>query len=83
MKYDNFPLILLCLNKGIGTFFLSEINEEISLTNINIKYDFIIQPFNNVEEINSERNDYKPIYSIDPEVLDFTSTDSLTIEGYT
>ena len=79
-KYDNYPLLLLCQIREEGTFTLSEIKEEKILTDINIKYDFRIQPVNNNEKIISKDKRYFYIRFIFTEVLDFTSSDSLTIE---
>lgn len=79
-KYDEYPLLLLCSISENGTFTL-EIKEEMNITDINIRYNFIIQPVNNIESFFVEKDSFslKYIdYSI-PQVLDFSSTDSLNI----
>ena len=49
--------------------------------NLNVKYNFRIQPVNNEETI-IDKNDASGtfIYRVAPEVLDFTKSDSLTID---
>ena len=60
---------------------LDKIVEEIVLNEINIKYNFRIQPVNNNEMINSDKTSSDSFIEIVyPQVLDFTSQDSLTIE---
>ena len=49
-KYENNPLLLVCFVKD-GVFWLKEIEEEIILDDINIKYNFRIQPVNNIKKI--------------------------------
>ena len=83
-KYDNYPLLLLCFVEETGTFRLSEIKNEINLTNININYEFLIQPVYNKETFVCKNRDFRYGYVryVFSEILDFSSTDSLTIEYY-
>ena len=80
---DNKPLFLLCtMNyENNKNFTLSEIKEEMKLENINMKYNFIIKPVKNNEKINySSRNDIGGhIYSIHPNILDFTKKESYSV----
>ena len=82
-KTDGSPLLVVChMDFGNNKFnnSLSEIKEEIILDNINIKYNFRIQPVKNTEKfygctLLASLN----LYSY-PEVLDFTLQDEITIE---
>ena len=80
---DNKPLLLLCTLKyeNSNNFTLSEIKEEIKLEDINMKYNFIIKPVKNAEIINysSNGNIGGVIYSIHPNILDFTKKDSYSV----
>jgi hypothetical protein len=83
-KYqDNKPLGLLCLAEfgSSGDYSLSEIKQEIKLENINLKYNFIIKPVKNEEIINcnSKDRDGGLIYSIFPDILDYTKKDSYKV----
>ena len=81
-KYEENPLIMVCWRPDQKSH-LNEIDEEIVLNNLNIKYNFRIQPVNNNEMINSDRNvDGSFIFIVNPQVLDFSSQDSLTLEYY-
>ena len=79
-KYENSPLLLVCwLNNGV--FWLKEIKEEIILDNINIKYNFRIQPVNITKKIISDRGEKGSlIFFLYPEILDFTKEDVLTVD---
>lgn len=82
-KYGNFPLLLLCIMNEVGTFSLAEIKEEIILKDVNIKYEFIVVPVKNKEYFYCKSSDrYFYINYVFSEVLDFSSSDSLTIEYY-
>jgi hypothetical protein len=79
-KYENNPLLLVCWVKD-GVFWLKEIKEEIILDNINIKYNFRIQPVNNIKKIISDRGEKGSfIMFLYPEILDFTKEDILTVD---
>lgn len=67
----------------VGTFSLAEIKEEIILKDVNIKYEFIVVPVKNKEYFYCKSiNSYFYINYVFTEVLDFSSSDSLTIEYY-
>ena len=80
---DNKPLLLLCTMyyQNSAEFTLSQIKEEMKLEDINIKYNFIIKPEKNDEKINySSKNDIGGIiFSIHPNILDFTKKDSYSV----
>ena len=79
VKYEKNPLLLVCeANEKITS--LGKIENVIKIDNINIKYNFMIQPVTNNEIIkvdNSINDTYFTLFY--PEVLDFTSSDSLKI----
>ena len=79
-KFEENPLLLICImNKKINN--LGEIKEEIKLDYINIKYNFSILPVNNNEPIIFNENALGSFFiSVYPDVLDFTSKDSISIE---
>ena len=79
VKYEKNPLLMVCeANEKIRS--LGKIEKAIEVNDINIKYNYKIQPVTNNEiiKVNSSINDtyFTLIY---PEVLDFTSSDSLKI----
>ena len=83
-KYqDDKPLILLCqLNFAkSGNFTLSSTEQETRLEDINLKYNFIINPVENKEKIdyNTDSNIGGIISSIYPNILDFTKKDSYKV----
>ena len=78
-KYSGFPLLLLCWAYGEGTNVLNEITEEKIFDNINIKYNFRIQPVKNEEKIEVKRVQSSFIYYNYPYILDFTKSDSLSV----
>ena len=71
LKYDSNPLYLVCLTKKEGENRLKEIKEEMRLNNLNIFYNFIIQPVKNNEIIKTYGKNYD-INWYYPKVLDFT-----------
>ena len=73
------PLMILC-NGLKGTFHLEEIHNVIKLNNINIKYNFLIQPVNNKEKFTSEGMPYYGFFFAYPKILDFFVSDTLIIE---
>ena len=79
-KYENNPLFLVCwVNDGV--FWLKEIEQEIILNDINIKYNFRIQPVKNIKKIiGDSREKGSFIFFLYPEVLDFTKEDNLYID---
>jgi len=85
-KYDGTPLLIVCMmNFGNNKFnnSLSEIKEEIILDNINIKYNFRIQPVKNTEKFYVCTSSGSLTFWSYPDVLDFTKQDSITIEYWT
>ena len=82
-KTDGSPLLIVCqMDFGNNKFniSLSEIKEEIILDNINIKYNFRIQPVKNTEKFYVCTSSGSLIMWSYPEVLDFTKQDNITIE---
>ena len=79
IKYENTPLLMLCKGEK-NVQYLGKIEEPIELNDLNIKYNFIIQPVTNNETIyaNTFIDDNIIVY-LNPEILDFTSVDSLQI----
>ena len=72
-------LLLLCnWNYSIQNY-LGKINEQISLGNIHIKYNFIILPFENKEIVNIEESN-NSVYFVYPPVLDFYRYNSSLID---
>lgn len=86
-KEDNSPLLMLC---HINFFYediyqIKEIESNIILNN-HIKYNFIILPLNNKENITALKNNvfykYPTIYQIFPNFLNFTKEDLIIIDIY-
>ena len=74
------PLLMLCTCSDIGIYSLKElITEEIILDNINVKYNFRIQPTNNTEEFNLNFYYGGYIYFSYPKILDFTKQNEYQI----
>ena len=79
-KYENSPLLLVCWVRD-GVFWLKEIEEEIILNDINIKYNFRIQPVKNIKKIIGDRREKGSfVFFLYPEILDFTKEDILTVD---
>ena len=78
-KYNEFPLLIVCYVSQVGKVSLKEITQEIVLDNLNIKYNFRIQPVKNVDIIDSARASGIFIIYNYPYVLDFSKSDSLTV----
>ena len=75
------PLLLLCNIPYQGTFSLGEIKDSIFLDDIHIRYNFIILPVINNEEINvGGEGSY--IFFAHPKVLNFTTTETITINFF-
>ena len=82
-KYDETPLLIVCWAME-GTFWLKKIEKELQFEEeLNMKYNFRIQPVDNTEKINSNRKFAGSfIFLVYPEILDFTKEDSLTIDYF-
>ena len=81
-KYEENPLLMVCWGPKENSH-LDEIVEEKVLNEINIKYNFRIQPVNNTEMIDSDKTSSGSFINVVyPEVLNFTSQESLTIDYY-
>ena len=78
-KTENMPLLMNCKVFGKEIFSLGEIKNRIELNNINIKYNFYIEPVIN-EEICKIGGESADIIATFPKSLDFTLNDSLTID---
>ena len=79
-KYSEFPLLIVCWVNEDGTNVLNEITEEKIYNDLNIKYNFRIQPVKNEEKIESKSSSGTFIYYCYPHILDFTKSDSLSVE---
>ena len=81
-KEDNSPLLLLCSPKNEGVYSLKEIKNEIRITDINYKYNFIISPVTNNEKATVSNIDSNEplILSIYPNILDFNKKDLIQID---
>ena len=81
-KYEENPLLMVCWGPKENSH-LDEIVEEKVLNKINIKYNFRIQPVNNTEMIDSDKTSSGSFINVVfPEVLNFTSQESITIVYY-
>ena len=81
-KYeDNKPLLLLCtINwENDDNLTLSEIKQDIKIENINAKYNFVIKPVKNTELIKIGGRNGGIIYSIYPDILDYTKNDNYKV----
>ena len=83
-KYEDAPLLLICviLNHSTNETYLSEIENEIILDNINIKYNFRIQPLKNTQKIYFKDAGLFTLTLNYPKILDFTNQDKLNITFY-
>ena len=71
LKYDNNPLLLVCWLNGESENRLKEIKEEIIINNLNVLYNYRIQPVKN-EEIIYYKGTGSFIMWYYPKILDFT-----------
>ena len=82
-KYENTPLLLVCYIITSESYVkLQDIDNEIILDNINIKYNFRIQPVNNIDKIYISASKMFFSFLTFPKFLDFTSQDSITLAIY-
>ena len=80
-KEINNPLLILCTGFKSGIYSLEELfDEEIILNNINVKYNFRIQPTKNLEKFEISGSDSEGYLNYAfPKILDFTLKDELKI----
>ena len=78
-KTEGINLVVICLSSEEGEFSLGETKDQITLNDINIKYNFIIQPINNTENWKSSGNGSFVLFNV-PKVLNFNLSDSITID---
>ena len=88
-KGEKSAMLILC--QGLyheDVLYLKEIKSNIIVDDVNIQYNFIIIPVNNQEKTTLIKNNYyydyptNIIYQIFPNILNFTSNDSLEIDLY-
>ena len=86
-KYTGKPLLLFCSPETKGIYSLGIINKQIILENIHAKYNFIITPVINNDQIevveNSKSNLANYAFFLIPPVLDFNLYETLTIDIFT
>ena len=79
-KFNDNPLLYLCRFDTKREFIFGNLTNEIVLNNLHYKYNFRIQPFKEIFNVSINNNYYKADSTqlIFPEILDFTSDDTLT-----
>ena len=77
-KTEVTPLLVICKIDLEGEFSLKKENMEKRLYNINIKYNFFIQPINNYEKFKCSGKGSYMIFNL-PRVLDFTLSNRINI----
>ena len=80
-KTKDKPLLILCSTISQGTFYIGDIKHETELYEINIKYNFFIQPVINYEEVTINSPGSSNMF-ITPKLLDFTLNDEINIEFF-
>ena len=75
-KSIGISLTMICIMDKEGEFSLGQIQDQTILNNINIKYNFVIQPINNNEKCKISGEGGSMIFAL-PKVLDFTSKDKI------
>ena len=80
-KSKQTQLLIICLMTEKGTFSLKEIDKEIILEKINIKYNFIIQPVNINAQCKVEGNG-NYIQFVYPQILNYYLNDTINIDIY-
>ena len=78
-KSESTPLLLICIFSEEKTYSLGEITETMSFTNINILYNFYLEPVKNTEEFTISGTGGYLSYAY-PYVLDFNINDTLKID---
>jgi len=81
-KAGNSPLLLLCSVLKEGIYSLKEIKNEIIISDINYKYNFIILPVINNEKatVNNYISSIPFILNNNPKILDFNKIDLIQID---
>ena len=80
-KYSQKPLLILCSIKDEGTYSLGEIKQEIYLDNINVRYNFSIQPVVNNEEFEVKDDGTYGLYYY-PTILNFSLYDEIDVNFF-
>ena len=78
-KTIGISLTLICMIDRRGYFSLAKVENKTVLNDINIKYNFIIQPINNNEKFNVSEEGSIMMFSI-PKVLNFTLEERITVD---
>ena len=79
-KSESLNLLILCKFSEDGEYHLKPTNEIIKFDNINIKYNFILNPIYNNETFTIIRDYRSNIFNIYPETLDFTKQDLIIVK---
>ena len=81
-KGENSPLLLLCFALKEGIYSLKEIKNEIIISDINYKYNFIILPVINNEKftVTNDKSHIPLILNNNPKILDFNKIDLIQID---
>ena len=79
-KYNDSPLLILCYSYyEEKTYVLKEITQEIIVDDLNVKYNFRIQPTSNNEPIQFSGKESDSILMMYPNILDFKLKDIYSI----
>ena len=79
-KYNDSPLLILCYSYyEEKTYVLKEITQEIIVDDLNVKYNFRIQPMSNNEPIQFSGKESDSILMMYPNILDFKLKDIYSI----
>ena len=81
-KSEDKHLIILCRILNKGQFTLPEIKNTIEISDINIKYNFLVQPVKNEDIININENGGSAVMYY-PTTLDFNSGNTLKVQFFT
>ena len=72
-------LLMICRMEKEGEFSLAHVENQIELNDINIKYNFVIQPINSDEKFKISGEGGFMMFSL-PKVLDFTLHEKITVD---
>ena len=81
-KSEDKHLIILCEVLNPGHFTLPEIKNTIEISDINIKYNFLVQPVKNEDRIDINENGGSAVMYY-PTTLDFNSGNTLKVQFFT